>query len=333
MRAIKKSVIYIIAVLLLLVFFVPCENTYAANKKIKLNKTNVTIGDDYSVQLKLNKSVKGVKWSSSNKKVATVSSGGLVTARKAGKATITAKYKGKKYNCTVNVKACSTGFKFDEIESGYILSSKDHCKDTDVIIPATYKSKPVVAIGDGAFTWYNTMTSVLIPESIVSIGSSAFSYCSGLEHIIIPDSVVTIGEGAFWNCTGLKEINIPKNVTTIEKDAIYNCSSLTKITVDSENEVYDSRNNCNAIIKTKNNELIFGCAETVITKTIQGIANDAFTYCPGMTSIKIPSNVINFGDNIFVMCTDLQTIYVNQFSFAERWAKNHDYADKIEYYK
>lgn len=45
------------------------------------------------------------KWSSSNKKVATVSSKGVITAKSKGTTTISVKWKGKTYKCTVKVEA------------------------------------------------------------------------------------------------------------------------------------------------------------------------------------------------------------------------------------
>lgn len=48
-----------------------------------------------------------IRWTSSNEKVATVKNG-TVTGKKAGKAAITAKYKGKKYRCRVVVKNMKT---------------------------------------------------------------------------------------------------------------------------------------------------------------------------------------------------------------------------------
>ncbi len=76
-----------------------------AKASVKLNKTSVSVYEGKTVQLKLS-GTKNVSWSSSNKKVATVSSNGKVTGVSIGKATITAKNKstGKKYKCTVTVK-------------------------------------------------------------------------------------------------------------------------------------------------------------------------------------------------------------------------------------
>lgn len=78
----------------------------AAAKKISISKKSATLKVGKKLTLKLkNAKASKVKWSSSKKKVATVSKKGVVKAKKSGKATITAKYKGKKYKCKITVKA------------------------------------------------------------------------------------------------------------------------------------------------------------------------------------------------------------------------------------
>lgn len=76
--------------------------------KIKLNKANLTmtIGQTYKLIVKNNK--KPVKWSSSKKKVASVTKKGKVTAKKKGKTNITAKVSGKKLVCKVKVKKAAS---------------------------------------------------------------------------------------------------------------------------------------------------------------------------------------------------------------------------------
>lgn len=76
-----------------------------AKTKIQLNKKKVTLMVGKKTKLKLKNNTKKVKWSSSRKKVAIVSSKGVVTAKKKGTATITAKAGKKKYTCKVTVKA------------------------------------------------------------------------------------------------------------------------------------------------------------------------------------------------------------------------------------
>ncbi len=83
----------------------------ASSKKIALSKKSATITKGSKLKLKLNNAkASKVKWSSSKKKVATVSKKGVVKAKKKGKTTVTAKYKGKKYKCKITVKAKTNNF-------------------------------------------------------------------------------------------------------------------------------------------------------------------------------------------------------------------------------
>jgi len=66
----------------------------------------------------------------------------------------------------------------------------------------------VKAIGYGAFARCNSLTSIIIPNSVTSIGNSAFSQCQGLTFITIPGSVKTIGRVAFAHCYKLKSITV-----------------------------------------------------------------------------------------------------------------------------
>ena len=80
-----------------------------AVKSIKHNKTKVTLSKGKKVKLKAtvapsNATDKNVTFTSSNTKVATVNAKGVVTAKKAGKATITAKAGTKKAACKIVVK-------------------------------------------------------------------------------------------------------------------------------------------------------------------------------------------------------------------------------------
>ena len=98
----KRMFTICLAILMALTLIFPV-NAEAASK-VKLNKTKLTLEVGKTATLKL-KGAKVKKWSSSNKKVVTVSSKGKVKAKKAGTATIKAKAKnGKIYKCKVTVK-------------------------------------------------------------------------------------------------------------------------------------------------------------------------------------------------------------------------------------
>ena len=138
------------------------------------------------------------------------------------------------------------------------------CQNT--IIPNS-----VIIIGNGAFWGCSTLTSVTIPNSVTTLEVQAFAYCSGLTSVTIPNSVTFIDEDAFGYCSSLTSLAIPSSVTKIGSDAFWYCSGLTSITVEGGNPNYDSRDNCNAIIETESNTLLFGCQNTIIPNTVTTI--------------------------------------------------------------
>ena len=166
----------------------------------------------------------------------------------------------------------------------------------------------VANIGDEAFSVCDVMTSVVIPNSVTTIGNEAFYLCRGLTNITLGNSISSIGDAAFNGCTGLTCLTIPKTVTKIGIKAFCGCSSLTSITVESDNQNYDSRYNCNAIIESSSNTLISGCQNSFIPKTVTAISNSAFIFCNDLTNIDIPSSVTLIGDSAFAFCSELISI-------------------------
>ena len=134
---------------------------------------------------------------------------------------------------------------------------------TSVTIPNS-----VTSIGDGAFYYCSGLTSVTIPNSVTSIGYNAFYNCSSLISVTIGNSVTSIGSGAFSNCSSLTSITIPSSVMSIGESAFTACSGLTSVSVENGNTVYDSRDNCNAIIETATNTLLYGCNITIVMRSI-----------------------------------------------------------------
>lgn len=165
----------------------------------------------------------------------------------------------------------------------------------------------LVSVGDGAFAYcYGFTGDLIIPESVNHIGESAFQICSGFDgKLTIGNAVTYIGDYAFNSCDNLTGVlNIPSGVESIGGNTFGYCA-FDGIIVDPENSVYDSRNDCNAIITTSTNELITGCRNTIIPNSVTSIGDNAFRGCTGMTTINIPEAVTYIGENAFAFCFDL----------------------------
>lgn len=233
----------------------------ASAAKIKLSKKSVTITKGKSVTLKLKGTKKKPKWSTSNKKIATVSKKGKVVGKKAGNAKITAKIGKKKYVCKVKVtkpkpvprpvpeptpqpipsepeRPTYGDFSYwvdetGQVEKGAIVISKYNGQDKVATIPSMINGLPVRAIGAKAFSECTTLTEVKIPEGVTVIRQYAFWRCTNLVSINIPNSVTQIGSCVFVQCSSLRNIDIPANLTKILIYTFSGCTNLTKAVIPS----------------------------------------------------------------------------------------------------
>ena len=201
-------------------------------------------------------------------------------------------------------------------------------------IPKEIKGIAVTSIGSKAFYWCSGLTSIEIPAGVTSIGEYAFSGCSRLTSIKIPAGVTSIGEYAFSGCSGLKSIEIPAGVTSIGDSAFRSCSGLKSIVVEAGNTVYDSRDNCNAIIEKETNTLIQGCKNTKIPVGVTSIGDSVFEGCSGLTRIEIPAGVTSIGDSAFSGCSGLKDVYYTgtQEQWDNIWGSGSDASDVFYYY-
>ena len=195
---------------------------------------------------------------------------------------------------------------------------KDCPNLTSVTIPHSIKM-----IGESAFSGCIGLTNIDIPNSVTNIGIETFKGCTGLTIVDIPNSVTGLEYGAFAGCTSLttvnfdancatyiddgegcyypifegcvalENLNIGKNVKNIPYDLFYDCPNLRSIVVDNMNKYYDSRNNCNAVIKTSTNTLIVGSKKMVIPASVKKIENGAF-YGRGVESIAVEKGNRNY---------------------------------------
>ncbi len=143
--------------------------------------------------------------------------------------------------------------------------------------------------------------------AVTAIGANAFNGSVTLNSITIPNSVTDIEYGAFQN-TGLTSIYIPASVTSIEQNPFRECRDLVSIEVDSDNPVYDSRDNSNAIIETATNLLIIGCHTTVIPSSVTRLEGLAFGYLNDLTHISVPASVTSIDEGAFYGCYYLESV-------------------------
>ena len=182
------------------------------------------------------------------------------------------------------------------------------------IIKELVVKEGVTSIGDRSFSAGTAhlnegykIESLTLPNSLTRIGQFAFFDCTTLASLQIPENVESIGYAAFYDCN-LTSVFIPASVTNIEKSAFEDNTFLASMEVENGNLVYDSREDCNAIIETASNTLISGCQNSVIPVGIVAIGDAAFRQCSRLTAITFPEGIKTIGPNAFDECSGLTSI-------------------------
>jgi len=137
----------------------------------------------------------------------------------------------------------------------------------------------------------------------------------------IPEGVEVIEEQSLSFHQNITALYIPASVREIKYLGVCGCKKLRKIVVDSNNNVYDSRNNCNAIIETATCKVVLGCTSTHIFEGIKEIGDFSFSH-QLISNITIPRSVVKIGGCAFADCEAL----VNVTFFPKTNIAIHNYA-------
>lgn len=108
----------------------------------------------------------------------------------------------------------------------------------------------------------------------------------------------------------MQSLVIPKNVNEIMGVyTFYGCNSLQSLTVEEGNTVYDSRQNCNAIVETKSAKLIAACANSHLVDGIKTIGDLAFSGV-AIRELSFPKTLTQIEPQAFSDCKELSTVSV-----------------------
>lgn len=150
---------------------------------------------------------------------------------------------------------------------------------------------------------------IIVNEGVTSIGNFMFICFSNLEDVVLPGSLISIGHFAFNECNSLSSVFIPAQVSFLGESAFYDCP-LEKIVVDEGNSVFDSRENCNAIIETSSNKLVVGGCNSYIPGSIKVIGEASFMES-NIAAVKIPSSVTEIEKSAFRECANLREVGIS----------------------
>lgn len=189
-------------------------------------------------------------------------------------------------------------FKYIEKEEGIIITEYVGTA-SKVILPAKIEERPVTQIGEGAFQYNRTITSVEIPNSVTHINRAAFSDCLALSSVSLPQGLTSVGISAFENCAKLSKITLPDTLTTLGDCAFKNCASLKYIKIPKGLTDWGSDTFLNAAIETVDFE-----------EGIEKIGSSAFAYTD-LKTLTLPKSVKKISTKAFIECKNLELVALN----------------------
>ena len=204
------------------------------------------------------------------------------------------------------------------VESGNSNYKSDNCNavisGTTLLIGCKNTVIPdyITEIGNNAFFgcsgFKGNNGTLTLPIGLKSISAYGFADCS-FSSIVLPNGLEKIDYSAFARNHALTAITIPASVTYIGRSILEDCTNLNSIVIADGNTVYDSRDNCNAIIETATNKLIEGFENTVIPTTVTTIGEDAYYQCLLLKEVTIPEHITSIEQRAYWNCQNLKDVY------------------------
>jgi hypothetical protein len=234
-----------------------------------------------------------------------------------------------------NERNITVGLKYEDNADGSLRVSKGCTTDTDILIPAVHKRKPVTKIDEAGFKDAGNLVSVTIPHSIVEIADDAFFGCNSLRNItvmsnnteyqsidgnlyskdgtkliqyavgksatsfVISNRVKSIGKYAFNGDKSLMSVVVGKEVKEIGVFAFSDCIKLIEVYNLSTLDVSDCFKDAIKIHKSLSDK-------SIITKDSQGFVTfeddgvkTLLSFDGSATEIILPKDIVNIREFAF----------------------------------
>ncbi len=213
-------------------------------------------------------------------------------------------------SCILKAKAfCNGKYPSDTVCENYVISGADleSCFEvssgvitnysgilSEVVVPSQINGDQITAIGENAFSYNNTIESIILPQSVVSVENSAFEGCAKLESISA-ENVLSIGNFVFAECDALKNVDL-NSLTQMGDAAFQGCDEFESIYLPNINALPQ-----HAFAECKK-------LESVDAENVTSIGSFAFYECSALSSLDIDfENADTFSNYAFYMCTALES--------------------------
>ena len=186
----------------------------------------------------------------------------------------------------------------------------------------------VTKIGDSAFSWCSSLTSVTIGDSVTTIGEDAFYRCSSLTSVYITDlsawckidfddyyaNPLRNGANLYLNNELVTDLVIPSDITEIKPYAFYDCSSLISVTIGDGVTIIgeDAFYRCSSLTSVYITDLSAWCKIDFDDYYANPLRNGANLYLNNelVTDLVIPSDTTEIKAYAFEYCSSLTSVTI-----------------------
>ena len=199
---------------------------------------------------------------------------------------------------------------------------------TEIVVPSTYKGKPVTKIAAGAFKSNDDIVSLVIEGGVTEIGAEAFKDCKNLATIELGNDLKKIGDSAFMNCKLITGVQIPQGLTYLGVKAFKGCLNLENINLPDglkyvgedfifgcEKVKYDMYKNGDYEDKYLGNWLVEYANREARSISLKegtvGILSYAFYQMSNLRTIVLPQGLKYVGSHAFFFCYNTTVVTLN----------------------
>ena len=203
----------------------------------------------------------------------------------------------------------------------------------NVVIPNT-----VEYINDFAFAFTNSMKTLALPASVTTLTNYALAHATGRTAMtvdaanpvfesqnngiiekatatlvggcattVIPSTVKAIGHAAFYGCQDAKSFEIPGSVESFGAQSFSYMNNLERLNI-TGSALFDSRNNCGAIIETATDRMVKAGGKMFIPATVKTIGKRVLEGNNLLTTLEIPAGVTDIMTGAFYYCRNLYQV-------------------------
>lgn len=182
------------------------------------------------------------------------------------------------------------------------LASFQECPN---LVKATFASG-TTRVQDRIFFGCEALRIINIPDEVTEIGAGAFAGCGALTELKLPASLEAMGDRMLRGCP-IRELEIPAGVREVSPSCLLG-TNIGRLTVHAGNKLFDSREDCNAIVRTADNTIVAAANGAFIPESIDSVAEEAFNELEGIRSLTIPANLKHVAYGGFMNLTGLTLI-------------------------